>query len=224
VAILARGAAPVVTRRGLPGNPKDLQSRYIEAAVGGVLVGCLYAPNGNPQPGPKFAYKLACSSAGCPCRYVGSRPDPDRARRDFNVVPTMQTSTRQVPGQGRAAAAREPSSFLPGCSRSGWVDAIRTVHPISPLYTFWDYKRDRWRARCRSGRSTISAQLGATVRRLQTAGVDRDVRGREGERPCAGMVGVTRAAVGLRAHQYVKQPGDRVEGPGDRERTNGACV
>ncbi len=176
VAILARGASPVLTRRGLPGEAADAPARYIEAAVGGVLIGCLYAPNGNPQPGPKFDAKLAWHArhaehaaallaTGLPVVMAG----------DYNVVPTERdiyasrswTDNALLQPQSRAAYA----TLL----AQGWTDALRTRHPDEPCYTFWDYKRDRW-ARD-AGMRLDHLLLGPAAGRLADAGVDRWVRG-----------------------------------------------
>jgi len=139
-AILAKGADPIETRRGLPGDPDDSHSRYIEATVGGVLVGCLYLPNGNPQPGPKFDYKIAwferlikyaktLQASACPAILAG----------DFNVVPTDFDIYN--PKSWRTDAllqpdVREAYGRLLG---QGWTDTLRARHPEEPIYTFWDY-------------------------------------------------------------------------------------
>ncbi|MGG5889804.1 exodeoxyribonuclease III [Falsiroseomonas sp. HC035] len=180
VAILARGAAPVVTRRDLPGDPKDLQSRYIEAAVGGVLIGCLYAPNGNPQPGPKFAYKLAwlerliahaatLQQAGIPIALAG----------DYNVVPTDADIYPSRSWAKDALLQPESRAAFATLLAQGWTDAIRAGHPGGPVYTFWDYKRDRWQrdAGLRIDHILLSPALSE---RLEAAGVDREVRGWQG--------------------------------------------
>ncbi len=179
VAILSRGGAPIVTRRGLPGDPADRQARYLEAAVGGLIVASLYLPNGNPQPGPKFEYKLAwferlithaasLYASGLPVVLAG----------DYNVVPTDADiySTRSwkrdalLQPQSRAAFER--------LLQQGWTDALAERHPPR-LYTFWDYKRDRWRrdAGLRLDHLLLSRVV---AKRLSDAGVDRHVRGREG--------------------------------------------
>lgn len=145
VAILARGAEPVVTRRSLPGDPADPQSRYIEAAINGVLVGCIYAPNGNPVPGPKFAYKLAwlerlhvharsLLDAGVPVVLAG----------DYNVVPTDFDIYRHK-SRGRDAVIQpQARAAFRRLLEQGWTDGLRTLHPDEPLFTFWDYFRDAW--------------------------------------------------------------------------------
>ena len=179
VAILARGGAPVVTRRSLPGDPGDREARYIEAAVGGIIVGCLYLPNGNPRPGPKFAYKMAwferliahaaeLQGAGIPVVLAG----------DYNVVPTDRDiySMRSwgenalVQPQARAAFARVLAQ--------GWTDALGDLHPDEAVYTFWAYLREAWPrdAGLRIDHLLVSRAL---TDRLVAAGVDRDVRGQE---------------------------------------------
>ncbi|MGK7864148.1 exodeoxyribonuclease III [Falsiroseomonas sp. E2-1-a4] len=196
VAILARGVAPVVTCRSLPGDPKDLQSRYIEAAVSGVLIGCLYAPNGNPQPGPKFAYKLAwlerliehagsLQRAGIPIALAG----------DYNVVPTDADIYPSKSWAKDALLQPESRSAFARLLAQGWTDAIRATHPTRARYTFWDYKRDRWRrdAGLRIDHILLSPALSD---RLKTAGVDRDVRGREGASDHAPAWVVLRPATG----------------------------
>lgn len=200
VAILARGVQPVLTRRSLPGDPKDTQSRYIEAAVGGVLVGCLYAPNGNPQPGPKFDYKLAwlerliahaatLQKAGVPTALAG----------DYNVVPTEADIYPSKSWAKDALLQPESRSAFARLLSQGWTDAIRAVHPTGPVYTFWDYKRDRWarNAGLRIDHILLSPDLST---RLKTAGVDRDLRGREGASDHAPTWAVLRSA-GRRAGQ-----------------------
>jgi exodeoxyribonuclease-3 len=180
VAILARGAEPVVTRRRLPGDPDDRQARYLEAAVEGVLVGCLYLPNGNPRPGPKFDYKLAwferliahaatLIDAAVPAVLAG----------DFNVVPTDADIYPTTSWRDDALLQPEPRAAFRRLLADGWTDAVRTLHPSAPMYSFWDYKRNRWPrdAGLRIDMLLLSAALAG---RLKAAGVDRDVRGRDG--------------------------------------------
>jgi exodeoxyribonuclease III len=177
VAILARDAEPVLTRRRLPGDPSDTQSRYIEAAVGGVLIGCLYLPNGNPQPGPKFAYKLAwferliayaseLRTANLPVVLAG----------DYNVVPTDADIYSSKSWVKNALLQPESRAAYRRLVDQGWTDAIRARHPDGPIYTFWDYKRDRWArdAGLRLDHLLLSPEV---AKRLIDAGVDRDVRG-----------------------------------------------
>jgi exodeoxyribonuclease-3 len=179
VAILARGDEPVLTRSRLPGDPGDAQPRYIEAAVSGVLVGCLYAPNGNPQPGPKFDYKLAWNerliahaadlqSAGVPVVLAG----------DYNVVPTDWDIYPSRSWAKNALVQPEPRAQYRRLLEGGWTDALRTALPEAPRYTFWSYLRDSWSrdAGLRLDHLLLSRSLAG---RLKAAGVDREVRGRE---------------------------------------------
>lgn len=177
VAILARKHLPVLTRTSLPGNPEDRQARYIEAAVQGVLVTSIYLPNGNPQPGPKFDYKLAwferlivhaaeLMASGAPVVLAG----------DYNVVPTPQDiyPTRSLDNNALIQPeSRQAFSRLLG---QGWTDGMRRLHPNGPLWTFWDYKYERWRKDkgMRLDHLLISPKL---VDRLVDGGVDRWVRG-----------------------------------------------
>lgn len=173
VAILARGREPIVTRRGLPGDRLDTQSRYIEAAVSGMLIGCLYLPNGNPQPGPKFDYKLAwferliehsATLLALPAVLAG----------DYNVVPTpadmrpsrSMANNALVQPQSRAAFAR--------MLELGWTDALRTRFPGEAPFTFWGYLHERW---TRDQGLRIDHLLLSPQVRLLDAGVDRAVRG-----------------------------------------------
>ncbi|NUO84719.1 MAG: exodeoxyribonuclease III, partial [Cupriavidus sp.] len=145
VAILARGADPVEVRRGLPGDPDDSHSRYLEAAVAGLLVGCLYLPNGNPQPGPKFDYKLAWFE-----RLISHAQElfdsghPVVLAGDYNVVPTDQDIYN--PRSWRKDALLQPESreAYARLLAQGWTDALRQHHPDAPIYTFWDYFRQHW--------------------------------------------------------------------------------
>jgi exodeoxyribonuclease-3 len=180
VAILAKGAKPIETRRGLPGDPKDEQARYLEAAVAGVLVGCLYLPNGNPQPGPKFDYKLAwferlirhaqaLVSTGHPVALVG----------DYNVVPTdldIYNTRSWVKNALLQSQSRSSFSKLLG---QGWCDAVRTRYPDQRVYTFWDYLRGSWgrNAGLRIDHLLLSPTLAPS---LADAGVDTWVRSKPG--------------------------------------------
>jgi len=177
VAILARGCEPIATRTALPGNPNDAQSRYIEAAIKGVLIATLYAPNGNPQPGPKFKYKLAWMK-----RLLAHAVElfaldaPVVLAGDFNVVPT---DVDIYPTRSYAKNEPQPRALFRRLLDQGWIDAIRTMHPDAPMYTFWDYKRNRWQrdAGLRIDHLLLNPKA---AYRLVEAGVDREVRGLEG--------------------------------------------
>jgi len=180
VAILVRGGEPVVTRRALPGDTTDTQARYLEAAVNGVLIACLYAPNGNPQPGPKFDYKLAwldrLIAHAASLRALGV---PVVLAGDYNVVPTdfdIYPSTSWAKNALVQPQARERYGRL---LDAGWTDAIRTLHPSRPMYSFWDYFRQHWdRDRgMRLDHLLLSPDL---VPRLRAGGIDRAVRGEPG--------------------------------------------
>jgi exodeoxyribonuclease-3 len=182
VAILARDADPVVSRRALPGDNSDAQGRYIEAAVQGVIIGCLYAPNGNPQPGPKFDYKLGWMrrlldhaqgllDSGLPVVLAG----------DYNVVPTDDVADIYSPRSWKDDALLQPAprAAFAELLAQGWTDAIRRRHPGDPLYTYWDYKRNRWPrdAGLRIDHLLLSRSV---AKRLKDAGVDKAERGAEG--------------------------------------------
>jgi len=177
VAILARNHAPVLTCASLPGNPEDHQARYIEAAVQGVLITSIYLPNGNPQPGPKFNYKLTwferlishaaeLMASGAPVVLAG----------DYNVVPTPQDiyPTRSL--DNNALIQPESRQAFARLLAQGWTDAMRRLHPDGPLWTFWDYKYERWPMDkgMRLDHFLLSPSLSD---RLVYGGVDRWARG-----------------------------------------------
>src|SRR5262245_24587144 len=178
VAILARGSEPVLTQTELPGDPADTHSRYVEAAVRGVLIGCLYAPNGNPQPGPKFTYKLAWLERLARHAAMLYQADiPVVLAGDYNVVPTGRDIYSTKSYDKNALVQPQSRAAFHNILAQGWVDAIRTLHPDAPMYTFWDYMRNRWPrdAGLRLDHLLLSAE---TARRLVGAGVDRDARGK----------------------------------------------
>ena len=177
VAILSRIGEPVETRRGLPRDPDPAQSRYIEAAVAGIIVGNLYAPNGNPWPGPKFDYKLAWLD-----RLTAHATDlltakvPATLLGDYNVIPTDQDvykPERWKKDALLAPAAKDRFAALVGL---GWTDAIRHLHPDERIYTFWPYWRQSFErdAGIRIDHALLSP---AIAPRLKAAGVDRNPRG-----------------------------------------------
>jgi exodeoxyribonuclease-3 len=180
VAILGRDCEPVLTRTELPDNAADTQSRYIEAAVNGVLIATLYAPNGNPQPGPKFKYKLAwlrrlVAHAAELCNLDA----PVVLAGDFNVVPTNADIYPTKSYANNALVQPEPRALFRRILHQGWIDALRTLHPDAPMYTFWDYKRNRWErdAGLRIDHLLLNPKA---AERLTDAGVHREVRGLEG--------------------------------------------
>jgi exodeoxyribonuclease-3 len=176
VAILTRGAAPVETRRTVPGDPADKQARYIEAAVDGIVVGCLYAPNGNPRPGPKFDYKLGWHRRfNAYARELLATGLPVILAGDFNIVPEprdIYETTSYIDNALVQPASRAAYAEL---LEQGWTDAVRRVRPDDIVYTFWDYRRKRWE---RNGGLRLDHLLLAPAiePRLKSAGVDRDVR------------------------------------------------
>jgi exodeoxyribonuclease-3 len=179
VAILAKGMDPVETRRGLPGDPDDTHSRYIEADVHGLTVGCLYLPNGNPQPGPKFEYKLKwferlIEHAG----QLWASGRPVVLAGDYNVVPT--DSDIYDPKGWRKDALLQPESrdAYQRLLAQGWSDAIRARHPEERIYTFWDFFRNHFErnAGLRIDHLLLSRQLAPM---LEDANVDRWVRAQQ---------------------------------------------
>ena len=177
VAILSRVGEIHETRRGLPGEADDHQSRYLEAAVNGILIGALYLPNGNPRPGPKFDYKLRwferlinhaadLMSSGVPVMLAG----------DFNVMPTERDVYKPERWQGDALFAPEIREAFFRLLDQGWIDALRTLHPDATIYTFWDYFRNAYarNAGLRIDHFLLNPPLAA---RLTHAQVDAHVRG-----------------------------------------------
>jgi exodeoxyribonuclease-3 len=179
VALLARGAEPEETRRGLPGDPDDCHSRYLEAAIGGLIIGCLYLPNGNPAPGPKFDYKLrwferllsyahSLLNSGAPVVLAG----------DFNVMPMELDVYAPERWVDDALFRPEVRDAYRRLVEQGWTDALRALHPGERIYTFWKYFRNAF-ARDAGLRIDHLLLSPAVAGRLVAAGVDREVRGRE---------------------------------------------
>ena len=179
VAILSRGAPPIERRRVLPGDPDDTHSRYIEAVVGDVVVACLYLPNGNPAPGPRFDYKLrwfdrlirhAAELIGEGSRAV--------LAGDFNVIPTDLDVYAPERWRDDALFRPEVRAAYESLLRQGWTDALRQLHPDERIYTFWKYLRNAFTrdAGLRIDHLLLSPPLAG---RLRAAGVDREVRARE---------------------------------------------
>ncbi len=179
VAILSKGDDPLEIRRGLPGDPDDTHSRYLEAAAHGVIVACLYLPNGNPQPGPKFEYKLAwferfiehaagLLSSGHPVVLAG----------DYNVIPTDGDIYNPRSWKKDALLQPESRECFERLLAQGWTDALRAKYPDERIYTFWDYFRQHLQKNSglRIDHLLLSAGLAP---RLVDAGVDRWVRDQE---------------------------------------------
>ncbi|SFB59323.1 exodeoxyribonuclease-3 [Rhizobium sp. NFR07] len=143
VAILAKGQEPLLTRRRLPGNPDDTHSRYIEAAINGVLIGCLYLPNGNPAPGPKFDYKLQWFRRLQD--YASELLDlevPALLIGDFNVIPTELDVYKPERWLDDALFRPEVRRAYADLVGQGWTDAVRHLHPKEPMFSFWKYWRN----------------------------------------------------------------------------------
>ncbi len=179
VAILSRIGEIHETRRGLPGDPDDTHSRYIEAAVNGILIGCLYLPNGNPRPGPKFDYKLrwfdrltehasGLMESGLPVMLAG----------DFNVMPANLDVYKPERWRDDALFAPQARAAFAGLLEQGWTDALRHLHPGEVIYTFWDYFRNAY-ARNAGLRIDHLLLSPALADRLIAAQVDTHVRGWE---------------------------------------------
>jgi len=179
VAILARGTEPIETRRGLPGDPLDEHSRYIEGAVNGVLIGGLYLPNGNPRPGPKFDYKLRWFA-----RLTALMADlyPTKApvvvAGDYNVMPTERDVYKPERWLDDALFAPEVRAAYAGLLAQGWTDALRKLHPGEAIYTFFDYFRNAY-ARNAGLRIDHLLLNKPAAKRLRAAAVDLHVRGWE---------------------------------------------
>jgi exodeoxyribonuclease III len=179
VAILARGMVPEEAGRGLPGDPSDEQSRYIEAMVGGIRIVCLYLPNGNPAPGPKFEYKLGwferLIARGAELIASGERVV---MAGDYNVMPTGLDVYKPERWVNDALFRPETRAAFQRLIAQGWTDSLRAMHPDETIYTFWDYFRNAFarNAGLRIDHLLLSPSLAPALR---AADVDRDVRARE---------------------------------------------
>ncbi len=179
VAILAKSSEPQDVMRGLPGDPSDDHSRYIEATVDGIRIGCIYLPNGNPAPGPKLEYKLRWfARLQDHAATLVKAKTPVILTGDFNVMPTeldVYKPERWVDDALFRPEVREAFKVL---VKQGWTDAIRTLYPDQVIYTFWDYFRNAYgrNAGLRIDHFLLNAKL---KKRLESGGVDKDVRGWE---------------------------------------------
>ena len=179
VAILARKAEPVLIRDRLPGDPDDVEARYIEAAVNGIIVTSIYLPNGNPQPGPKFDYKLDWFKRLRAHAAKFLKQDvPVVLAGDYNVAPTEIDIYPTKSWDKDALIQPKSRAAFKSLVAQGWTDAIRELHPEQRIYSFWDYKRNRWPrdAGLRLDHLLLSPALAP---RLQKAGVDKNIRGEE---------------------------------------------
>jgi exodeoxyribonuclease III len=183
VAILARGAQPIETQRGLPhinpGDDEDVQSRYLEADISGVRVGCIYLPNGNPLPGPKFDYKLAwmrrlrvhaaeLMKLEIPVALVG----------DYNVIPSDRDIWSKSAMLDDALRQCESIAAYRRMLADGWTDALASQFPAGGVWTYWDYQAGAWQ-QDRGFRIDHLLLSPAAADRLISCGVDKDHRGRE---------------------------------------------
>jgi exodeoxyribonuclease-3 len=179
VAILARDYEPIEIRRGLPDDPDERQSRYIEAAVKGVLIANLYLPNGNPLGSPKFAYKLAWfETLMARSAELFGQPAPVVIAGDYNVIPTDFDCKTPRQWRDNALFSKEAKAAYARMLEQGWTDALRALHPDEAAYTFWKYwpgafERDDG---MRIDHLLLNPQAAEA---LTAAEVDREVRGRE---------------------------------------------
>jgi len=179
VAVLSRDGMPEEICRALPGDPEDMHSRYIEAAAGGLVVGCLYLPNGNPAPGPKFDYKLRwfdrLTTHAAELLTTGK---PVILTGDYNVMPTEIDVYKPENWVNDALFRPETRAAFKKLVDQGWTDAIRKLHPEEKIYTFWDYFRNAFgrNAGLRIDHFLLSPSVAP---RLAAAGVDKHVRGWE---------------------------------------------
>lgn len=178
VAILARGATPIEIRRALPGQESDTQARYLEAAVRGVVIACLYLPNGNPIDGPKFQYKLAWfESLIVHAQSLFDVDAPVALVGDFNVVPTDLDIYDKKSWIKDALMQPQSRACFERLLAQGWTDSLRVLHPDERIYTFWDYLRQRWENNkgLRLDHLLLNKKL---TPQLESGGVDLWVRGR----------------------------------------------
>ena len=179
VAVLARGQQPVERQRGLVGEAEDEQSRYLECEVGGVIVASLYLPNGNPQPGPKFDYKLRwMERLAARARDLLAEERPAVLAGDYNVIPN-DDDTYSVPAMASDALMQpESRAAYRRLLAQGWTDSLRTRAPKGGVWTFWDYQAGSWQrdAGFRIDHLLLSPQA---ADRLADAGVDKSYRGRD---------------------------------------------
>lgn len=181
VAILCRGnEAPIVRASRLPGDPADKQARYIEAAVQGILIGCIYLPNGNPQPGPKFEYKMKWfARLARHATRLQMQGHPTILAGDFNVAPTDLDIYPTTLWDNDALVQPAPRKAFRNLTHKGWTDAIRELYGDERVYSFWTYWRKRYE---RDDGLRLDHLLldTSTASRLLEGGVDADVRGEEG--------------------------------------------
>ncbi|MBS1600273.1 MAG: exodeoxyribonuclease III [Bacteroidetes bacterium] len=179
VAILSRVGKPEELRRVLPGDAEDTHSRYIEATVHNILIGCLYLPNGNPAPGPKFDYKLGWfERLTVHAKKLFEMKQPVVLAGDYNVMPTELDVYKPERWVNDALFRPETRAAFKKLVDQGWTDSLRKLHPGEKIYTFWDYFRDAYGrdAGLRIDHLLLNPKMD---KRLIAAGVDRNVRGWE---------------------------------------------
>ncbi|MEF7613444.1 exodeoxyribonuclease III [Aquincola sp. MAHUQ-54] len=212
VALLARGREPLPVATALPGDAEDKEARYVEAAIHGVLFASLYLPNGNPQPGPKFDYKLrwferlrlraqALWASGQPVILLG----------DWNVVPTDEDIYKPDTWRDDALLQPGPREAFAKILAQGWTDALRSVHPSERPFTFWDYRRKRWERNAGLRIDHILVGRGFTI---DDAGVDREERGRANASDHAPVWAEVRQGRPPRVTRRRKPPGGAPDAPG----------
>src|SRR3954471_11014629 len=176
VAILAPGRQPQETRKGFPGDPDDTHSRYIETIIDDILIGCLYLPNGNPAPGPKFDYKLKWfERLTIHAKSLVDRDRPVILAGDYNVIPTELDAYKPERWVKDALFFPESRAAYRQILSQGWTDALRTLYPDEAIYTFWDYFRNAF-ARNAGIRIDHFLLNASAAKMLLAAGVEREVR------------------------------------------------
>ncbi|RYF86049.1 MAG: exodeoxyribonuclease III [Chitinophagaceae bacterium] len=179
VAILSRVGKPEERQKGLAGDDEDLQSRYIEATINNVVIGCLYLPNGNPAPGPKFDYKLSWMERFAKhTKALLKEEKPVVLTGDYNVIPTDQDAYKPERWVSDALFFPESREAFAKLLGQGWTDAIRKLYPDEAIYTYWDYFRNAFgrNAGIRIDHFLLSSQA---AKQLKDGGVDKQVRGWE---------------------------------------------
>lgn len=179
VAILAKDMEITEVQRSLPGDPEDIQSRYIEAIINQTVICCLYLPNGNPYPGPKFDYKIAwIKRLKKRINQLIKMDLPAVVIGDFNIIPTASDVYKPERWEDNALYRKEVKTAYKQILKKGWTDAIRTLYPEETIYTFWDYLYNSYsrNAGMRLDHILLSPYLAGN---LKSGGVDKHVRGWE---------------------------------------------